>query len=416
MRLPDHRGNLLRIYEAALSAVEGRRVVADFLRGHEIPGPVHVVAIGKAAASMARGAHDRLGDAISAALVVTRHGYGQDVTRYCPHFRLLEAGHPVPDQSSLEAGQALLAFLQQVPGDGVLLFLLSGGTSSLVEVLPTGLGLADLRRANAWLLASGLPIDRVNAVRRALSCIKGGRLIRCLPDVPVWNLLISDVPGDDPAVIGSGLLVAQSEVSSRSMSEQLPLWLRKLMEKAPACSVEKSRSAPIETAVIANNQLARRAAAGKARAMGYHVCLHEQDVQGEVSMVARELLHDMDKGTPALHIWGGETTVRLPAEPGQGGRCQHLALQLARLLQNRQQGACIFLAAGTDGSDGPGEAAGALVDHQTIDRGQRERLDASDCLQRADAGSFLQASHDLLCTGVTGTNVMDLVLGLPLRP
>ena len=413
----DHRKNLLAIYHAALAAVEGRRAVADFLRGQEMPGPVYLVAIGKAAASMARGAHEQLGNTIAGGVVITRHGYGQDITQRLPSLCLIEAGHPIPDERSILAGRVLLSFLRQIPGDGVLLFLLSGGASSLVEVLPEGVGLPDLQRANTWLLASGLPIDRVNAVRKSLSCIKGGRLARYLPPIPVWNLLISDVPGDDVDMIGSGLLVGQeSGPLSQSIRDKLPAWLLHLVERAPAFPVDKLRSTTIDTTIVANSLMARQAAMRVARHMGYCVCLHEQDLRGEVSVIARKLVQCLRKKPAMLHVWGGETTVRLPDNPGQGGRCQHLALQVACLLQNDQGRACFFLAAGTDGSDGPGDTAGALVDEGSLKRGQHEGLDAGTCLQRADAGRFLQASGDLLQTGVTGTNVMDLMLGLGFQP
>ncbi|HHH35205.1 MAG TPA: DUF4147 domain-containing protein [Gammaproteobacteria bacterium] len=409
--MPEHREDLLAIYRAALAAVEGRVAVSSFLHEHDLQGSVYVVAIGKAAASMARGAHEQLGQRIAAGLVVTRHGYGQGIDRACPHFRLIEAGHPVPDDRSLEAGRQLLSFLQRVPDDGVLLFLISGGASSLVEVLPEGVTLSDLQRANDWLLGSGLSIARVNAVRRALSRIKGGRLVEFLTDRPVWNLLISDVPGDDPAVIGSGLLVTGVR---EPLPEGLPPWLARLVKGKAYVPDTKSRSHSIRTAIVACSSMAREAAAREARKRGYAVSLHECDITGDVSDVAREMASCLLSSPRTLHVWGGEPTMHLPDIPGLGGRCQHLALCVAHKLQSFGLESYCFLAAGTDGSDGPGDRAGALVDGGTLLRGQDAGLDAAACLRGADAGRYLQAAGDLLRTGVTGTNVMDLMLGVRL--
>ncbi len=403
------REDLLAVYRAALAAVEGRAAVAAFLRDHDLPGPVYVVAIGKAAASMARGAHEQLGERIAEGLVITRHGYGQGVGRACPRIGLIEAGHPVPDEGSLEAGRRLLSFLRRAPDGGVLLFLMSGGASSLVEVLPAGVALSDLQRANDWLLGSGLPIAQVNAVRRALSRIKGGRLAAFLPGCPVWNLLISDVPGDDPAVIGSGLLAAGARAP---LPEGLPPWLARLVAERAADPAPGTRSPGIHTAIVANAAMARRAAAREARARGYAVRPHDREVAGDVLSVAREMAECLRLQPRVLHIWGGEATVRLPDEPGLGGRCQHLALYMACLLQKAGMENFGFLAAGTDGGDGPGDRAGALTDGGTLPRGRRAGLEAEDCLRRADAGRFLQAAGDVLHTGATGTNVMDLMLGV----
>ncbi len=405
-----HRDNLLSIYHTALAAVEGRRRVAGFLRAHPLSGPVYVVAIGKAAAAMARGALDVLGADVQRLLVVTRHGYGQAIQQAYPDVVLVEAGHPVPDAGSLQAGRLLLEMIRGAPPTMDFLFLISGGASSLLEVPQAGVTLADLQRLNRWLLAASLPIQEMNAMREALSTIKGGRLLSWLAGRRVWNLLISDVPGDDPAVIGSGLLIATG--GHLPEPGAVPPWLTTLLVRAKRAAKETSPplAAEAETHIIAANRDARLAAAEQGRRLGYVVHLHDELITGDVAMAAADLSERLMQGSVGLHVWGGEVTVRLPPQPGEGGRCQHLALLLAQNLQKLPQS--LFLAAATDGSDGTAAAAGALVDAATVARGREAGLDAAAGLQRADAGRFLAASGDLISTGVTGSNVMDLMLGV----
>ncbi len=383
--------------------------MAAWLARHPVPAPVYVIAIGKAAASMAAGALDGLPADVAEVLIITRHGYGQALAAACAGVRCIESGHPLPDAASLEAGQALLDFIAAAPATASLLLLISGGASSLVEVLPAGVSLAALRRSNQWLLSSGLPINQMNQVRRALSCIKGGRLIRHLQGRAAWNLLISDVPDNDPAIIGSGLLVA-SHRQSTDFLVSLPVWLLKLMAVAPPLPVPSAEKPCIKTCLLADSRTARLAAAQAAERLGYRVHLHPEMITGDVREAAAKLAKALVTGPQGIHIWGGETTVRLPPAPGRGGRCQSLALLVAQNLQNNSE--LLFLAAGTDGSDGPDEVAGALVDETTVARGLSRGLDVVHCLARADAGSFLAASGDLLAGGVTGTNVMDLMIGM----
>ena len=401
----DARRTLLDVYRAALNAVDGRRCVARSLgRAEGLTEDISVIAIGKAAAAMLLGARDALGARARRALVVTKHGHALALDETV---EIIEAGHPSPDRSSLYAGTRLLAFLAETPPDHGLLFLISGGTSALVEVLPEGVGLADLTAVNEWLLGSGLDIATVNRVRKAVSCIKGGRLLPHLGDRPTLNLMISDVPQNDPAVIGSGLLVAEPQPGN--LQAELPSWLEALIGHAPPAPGQAYR-ARIRHRIVADNRRALEAGAAAARARGLSVHLHEGPLTGDAAECGRELAGSLRDGPAGLHVWGGETTLRLPAEVGRGGRNQHLGLAAAEVLAGTSR---IWLLAGaTDGSDGPTQDAGALVDGGTVGRGQTEGLDVGASLRRADAGRFLEASGDLLQTGPTGTNVMDVVLGL----
>ena len=400
------RQDLLSIYNSALKAVNGRQQVATFLREYSGETPLALIAIGKAATQMTLGAFDILGSQISQALLITKKGHLEpSLLRDYPIVGL-EAAHPVPDASSLAAGQALLNFMSQLPPQYPVLLLISGGTSALVEVLAPGVTLTDLQRVNRWLLASGLDIHAMNQIRKSLSAIKGGRLATYLTGHPVTNLLISDVPGDNLSAIGSGLLSLHEE--SR-LPNSLPDWLYTLTTQA--CPLAQPAAfEKIVQHLIATPAKARQAAGEAAASLGYAVYHSDTLIVGEAQVAGRILAQQLTSAEPGIYIWSSETTVHLPERPGQGGRCQSLALAAAGEFAGRPD--VYLLAMGTDGNDGPGEAGGALVDGSTLERGSQSGLNAQQCLAAADAGTFLKASHDLIYTGPTGTNVMDILIGL----
>jgi len=405
-RLARARKELLEIFQAGVARVEGRNAVRLALR--RMQGEVSLVAIGKAAGSMAQGALQVLGESVVDGLVISKPGHLDESSLKAAGLRCLYGGHPLPDDSSLLAGEALVDFVQQLPADRQLLFLISGGTSGLVEQLREGVDLSALRRVNQWLLGSGLPIGAINRVRKSLSRIKGGGLIPLLQGRPARVLLISDVPGDDPSVIGSGLLVAEPDPLTNLAELKLPEWLWPLLPSQPRPELPSPDNVRLE--IVASLADARQAAAERARELGYPVQVQGAPVVGDAEVVGRRLGYELIDSWPGIYIWGGEPTVRLPAEPGRGGRNQHLALCVAEQIAGNRS--VCFLAAGTDGGDGPGEDAGALVDGGTVSRGSRVAGDVRACLARADSGRFLQASGDLVRTGPTGTNVMDLMIGI----
>lgn len=399
------RSICLSIYHQALTRVNGRQCVAAFLHQYPYQTPVALIALGKAATQMAVGAFDILGTAISQALLVTKVGHlDRQLIQNYPII-CLEAAHPIPDVSSLAAGQALLDFINQLPPRFPILFLISGGTSALVEVLAPGITLSDLQQTNQWLLGSGLDIQSINEIRKSLSAIKGGRLATYLLGHPVLNLLIADVPGDDLQVIGSGLLTYHEEPR---LPASLPDWVYRLTTLAcPLAPFHHFEQ--IVQPVVATPTLARQGARAAAQPLNYPIFNHDEFITGEASRVGRILAQQLSTSAPGIHIWSSETTVRLPPQPGQGGRCQSLALAAAIELAERND--IYLLAAGTDGNDGPGPAAGALIDGGTISRGSQAGLNAVSCLAQADAGRFLAVSGDLIYTGPTGTNVMDIIIG-----
>lgn len=402
------RRTLARIYRAALDAVAGRQCVQAALVNETSSQPVYLVSLGKAAEAMAEGAFDQLDGLVVAGLIVTKAGHLDLASWRGRPVQVLESAHPIPDQRSLDAGKALLDFIDAAPADARFLFLLSGGASSLVEVLPTGARLADLQQLNRYLLGSGMDIHAINRLRQACSLIKGGRLASRLAGRKAEVLAISDVEGDDPAIIGSGLLTP-----SRSMpvaEAELPPALRQLRVTTPQPRPGDPAFQGISYDIIASNAMALKAAAECAQSLGIPVHRHGQFLRGEAADLGARLAETLLRGSPGIHLWGGEPTVTLPDAPGHGGRMQALALAAARVLEGH--GDVFLLAAGTDGSDGPTEDAGAVIDGGTAERCRRGGHDPVEALAAADAGSALALSGDLLHTGPTGTNVMDLVIGM----
>jgi hydroxypyruvate reductase len=404
------RRDLLEIYQAGIAAADGRRRVTEALAGAAPPtGGVHLFAIGKAAPAMALGAHDAWGGAVVDGLIITRRGHLSPELARRTGWRQLEAAHPLPDAGSLAAGTALLQALAATERGATCLFLISGGSSSLVEVLPPGVSLTDLQRANDWLLASGLDIGGINAVRRALSAIKGGRLLGHLAGRQTLALYLSDVPGDRVWDIGSGLLAA---APGGTLPPGLPAWLAALLTTGTDAGDAAGPAADpaVTQRVVASSATALIGCEAAAARRYDHVVRHERRLDCPVGDAAGEIVATLLRGPPGVYLWGGETTLQLPEDPGRGGRCQQLALRCALELAGRP--GLAVLCGATDGSDGPGEDAGGLVDDRTIARGEAEGLSGAACLAAADAGRFLAAAGDLISTGPTGTNVNDLVVGL----
>ncbi len=409
MSLQAERKQLLDAYQAAIRAVGGRECVARYLRQNDAGFVTHVAAVGKASVHMAAGALDALGERVAAALVITKRGYSEPLFRPDDPVRVMESSHPVPDEHSLAAGAALRDFVSSAPADAGLLLLVSGGASSLIEVLPDGVAEDALSRINAWLLASGLPIGAMNRVRKRVSRIKGGRLAEALKGRRALCLMISDVPGDDPKVIGSGPLVPHEPADIDVSDLDLPPWLGEIADRAPPLS-DARLFENVRLDVVARPADARNAAGKALAAAGWRVRVHGDLLEGDAAKTGSRVARSLIDKPPGAEIWASETTVVLPESPGRGGRCQSFALAAALEIAGRDD--VVLLAAGTDGTDGPGEDAGALVDGDTIQRGRSAGLDPRRCLEGADAGSFLDASGDLLNTGPTGTNVMDLIIGL----
>lgn len=408
--------DLQQLFSAGVEAVKGRQAVFEFLTHNSdesadaLGSSVWLAAVGKAASSMCEGARDALGERLQRALVITKYDHTDENLRTDSRFNCLESAHPVPDQASLDAGDALTAFVGSVPADATLLVLVSGGASSLVEKLPASMTLADLSRVNEYLLANGLDIGSMNRVRKSISCIKGGRLAHCIGQTPVLQLAISDVPGDSLEIIGSGLLAGASGDTQNNELE-LPGWLQKFQSQVPAApSHSDPVFARVSSRIVASSGLAQEAVKNRAGELGYTVHSAASDLNDDVNIVAcqiSEILGSTESAT-GVYCWGGEPTLVLPDAPGRGGRNQHLALLLAKALDGKP--GVEVLCCGTDGTDGPTGDAGGQVDAATLSKGRALGLDVDDYLERADAGNYLQQVDALVTTGPTGTNVMDLVI------
>jgi hydroxypyruvate reductase len=392
------------IYNHAIQAVNGQTRVSLYLQQHPIKSPFALIAIGKSAAHMAAGAFDIAQPFIHQALLITKQGYIDHALLKNRTITCLETGHPIPNEKSLEAGQYLLHFIQQLPKNLPVLGLISGGTSALVEVLPLGITLADLQRINQWALNHGLNIYQINQIRKNLSCIKAGRLAYYLRGHPVINLCISDVPHDNLQVIGSGLLTPHKALT---LPSPLPDWLQTYLSYAPPLNQDFSH---ISQTIIATATMARKAAAQRAQQLGYPVFIYNTLLVNDALETGENIAHYLLTAKKGIHIWSGETTVNLPKNPGRGGRCQSLALAAALILAGRTD--ISLLAAGTDGNDGTHDVAGTYVDGDTILQGKNYGLNAKICLQQANAGHFLAVIDQLIHTGLTGTNVMDIIIAL----
>jgi hydroxypyruvate reductase len=401
----SRRGLLLDLYTAACSAVEGRRAVRAALAAPDpaaSAGDWSLIAVGKAAGAMMLGALDALGPTAKRGLAISRAGHFDPELKRWPAVRTVVGDHPLPGAASLAAGAELKRFAEDTPAAENVLVMISGGASSLVEVLAAGVSTEELRRVNAWGLSSGIPIGTLNAVRSRLSWLKGGQLARLLAHTRARALLISDVAGDDPAVIGSGLVAA----ADRVLPEGLPGWITELLERADI--PEPGETLPAE--LIGTLEAALGAAARAADARGLTARVLTPAASGDVIAAASRFAHELALTTEDVLLWGGETTVALPATPGRGGRNQQFALAAARLIAGH--GRLVLLSAGTDGSDGNTDDAGAIVDGGTLARGADAGLEADAALADANAGPFLAAAGDLLHTGPTGTNVGDLMIGV----
>lgn len=379
------RQRLLQLLQAGIASVEGRQVTRLALQREHLPDEICVFAVGKAAAPMACGASDALGARLRSALVIGPGGHDRDVQRRVSGARWIESAHPLPDQRSLAAGDTLLQAVQSLDPQRFPLFLISGGASSVVEVLRDGVTLQDLRRRTEHGLASGADIESLNQMRAGLSRLKAGGLTRALRGRAALALFISDVPGDSPELIGSGLL-------------------------GHVCESPADAADCVERRIVANVDMAGDAVVAAARAQGMHAVRRPDRFAGDACDVAAQILREFAASDIDLLVAGGETTVQLPQQTGRGGRNQHLALAAALRLAGHDD--CYLLAAGTDGVDGNTVDAGALIDGDSCARIDAEGIDPALALQCAESGTALAASCDLIHTGPTGTNVGDLILVL----
>lgn len=411
----EDKALLTALFEAAVAAADPEKVISGFLPPKP-KGRTIVVGAGKGAAQLAR-AFERAWDAPLEGVVVTRYGYAVP----CQRIRVLEAAHPVPDEAGLAAGRALVRAVEGLSGDDLVVALICGGGSALLPAPAPSLTLADEIAVNEALLASGAPISAMNTLRKHVSTIKGGRLAAAAAPARVVSLVVSDIPGDNPALVASGPTVpdgatrkdAQKIVAAYGMRlpESVMAHLDSPAAEAPA--PDDPCFASNEVHVIASAALSLEAAAAEARRRGIEAVILSDAIEGEArevgrvhAAIAREVgTRNRPFARPVLILSGGETTVTLRGK-GKGGRNSEFLLAFALGIDGLS--GISALAADTDGIDGSEDNAGAFADGSSVARMRAAGVDAKALLACNDAWTAFHAVGDLFVPGPTGTNVNDL--------
>jgi len=436
-RTSQLREDALAIFGAALAAananaavrrhlkrtsVELRAGSARFrLRGFE---RIFLIAVGKAAQQMAEAAEHIAASQFHRGIIVTKHGHATSYTGRC---EVIEAGHPIPDENSLRASHTVLELLREPTAKDLLVVAVSGGASALLCAPVDGVALAAKQRTTDLLLRAGADIYELNCVRKHLSLLKGGNLAARAHPARVLSLLLSDVIGDHIDVIGSGLTApdpstfadAMRVLERRGVLPQVPHEVRTHLETGAQGTISETPKpgdtlfGNVHNLVVGSSRQALEAASVEAKRRGYRTLILSSRIQGEAREAARlhaEILWEtITSGhplrPPACVLSGGETTVTVRGE-GKGGRNQEFALAAALALKGAAN--VTVLSAGTDGTDGPTDAAGAIVSGDTVARAAKLGIEASGYLSRNDSYPFFETLGDLVKTGPTGTNVMDV--------
>jgi glycerate 2-kinase len=384
-----------------------------------------VIAVGKAAAAMARETEQQLAGFITAGICITKYEHRLPLEK----LELIEAGHPIPDENSIMAGEKLLQLMRGLSNRDLVLVLISGGASSLLADLPDNCSLVDLQVTVDLLLKSGASIHEMNAVRKHLSQLKGGQLAKRAQPARVFSLVLSDVVGDDLDTIASGLTVPDSSTFEEvwrvlrkyGLADLIPVNIKIHIEKGlNRLLPETPKSSEIcfsntFTQIIGSNAMALKAAREKALSLGYHTLVYKENAAGNTDKLARELmqyvLHYNDV-FPVCLLLGGETTLKI-AGTGKGGRNQHFVLcaldEWSAMPDPKFQKPITILSAGTDGTDGPTNAAGAIGDAGMI---KNAASAIKTHLEKFDAYHFFEQRGGLIVTGPTQTNVMDIMMVL----
>ncbi len=431
------RADLHQVLRAALQAVEPgecvRRVLRRTSQGLEVAGQPHplppgrlwVVGFGKASARMAAAVEAELAELISGGLVVTADGYRAETRRV----EVVEAGHPVPDARGQEAASRIVDLLSQAEEGDLVIVLISGGGSALLTSPAPGISLPDLMVTTQLLLKSGATIRELNTVRKHLSQVKGGQLARLAAPAQVFSLILSDVPGDPLDVIASGPTVpdpttfqeAVEVLRRRGLWGAVPDMVRQRLEAGVKGLVPETPKPGdplfqrVKNVVVGSGTTAALAACRRGEELGYRTLLLTTTLEGEAREVGRvfaSLARELAASgrplpPPALIVAAGETTVTVRGE-GKGGRNQEFSLAAALGIQGLE--GVVICGLGTDGRDGPTDAAGGVVDGSTVAHIQAAGLDPHKALAENDSYPALKAAGDLLVTGPTGTNVADLYL------
>jgi len=428
------------IFNAGVEAVKPARLIPQYLQltgntitvgqqTFEVDGVngIYVLSVGKAAAAMALEAEKVLGDRITGGLVVTKYHHALPL-QYCT---IIEAGHPLPDENSVAAADKAIAFLKQLHANDLLICCISGGASALLGDVAASISLDDLQQLSSLLLQCGADIHEINTVRKHISTLKGGRLTQQVNGAQVVSLIISDVPGDELSVIGSGLTVPDNStfmdafkvLRKYDLIDDCPLPITRYIIEGIRGQVTETPK-PGDTVfnrasnnIIGSNQVALQAALMHAQRSGYHTTITNNRLDGDAETQAAlfvQQLVNYSSAKPACLLMGGETTVTVKGN-GKGGRNQQFVLAcMCELAKHGIQPADVpvILSGGTDGTDGPTDATGAYISNELILSIQGNGLQPAEYLENNDAYNFFRQLNALLITGPTQTNVMDIVVAL----
>jgi glycerate-2-kinase len=436
---PDERKQAIReIFEAGIRAVEPSVSVREFmprvLDVYRVKGLTEVILIsfGKAAVPMARAVIEDLPHDIPVkGIVLTKYGHVKGGP-FPQSIRVFEAGHPVPDEAGESAARQIVRLVDEAHDRSLVLSLVSGGGSALLALPAEGISLAEKQAVTGFLLKAGATVDELNTVRKHISGVKGGQLAKAADPACVISLILSDVIGDRLDVIASGPTApdttryadAIAVLTKYSLLDKVPAGVLKHLEAGAAGKIAETPKEGdpvfrnIENIIIANNQKATSAAQQKALEYGFVPVAPANNIAGEARVIAERFARAAISTKNRLQvpgrrgmcfIYGGETTVTVKGD-GTGGRNTEMALAIARQITGID--GITFLAGGTDGTDGPTDAAGAIVDGDTIREARGKALDPEEHLSRNDSYTFFKKAGGLLITGPTGTNVMDLYIAV----
>ncbi|MEM7008546.1 MAG: glycerate kinase [Thermodesulfobacteriota bacterium] len=430
------RKDAKEIFDAGLKAVDPINAVKNHVRrdGNKLIlqdaeyhlesfDNIYVIGMGKAAASMAKAVEDILGERLTSGIVNVKYGHSVELSKV----KINEAGHPVPDDEGLKGSREIMNLLNSSGEKDLVICLISGGGSALLPVPAGNLTLEDKQLVTQSLLECGANIHEINSIRKQISAVKGGRLAQLVYPSTLISLILSDVIGDNLDVIASGPTVADTHtfhdcrniINKYSLDERVPKRVIDYIEMGCDGQIEDTPKAdsPIfektHNVIVGSNILAVKAAKEKALSLGYNSLILSTYIHGETeevakvhTAVAKEIIASGNPvNKPACIISGGETTVTIEGK-GQGGRNQEFVLAAAIDIEGLEN--TLVLSAGTDGNDGPTDAAGALADGSTINRANKLGLNAYEYLCENNSYNYFDPLGDLIVTGPTNTNVMDL--------
>ncbi|NJE43497.1 glycerate kinase [Thermococcus sp. GR6] len=437
MMIGDTKTVAFEIMNAALKAADPYMAVKNSLdfdgewlivKGEKfrVSGKIYLLAFGKAACAMAKAAYEVLGERIAEGLIVTKYGYAANCVDD-PKITVIEAGHPVPDENSMRGALAGVELAEKVGEEDLLLVLISGGGSALFTLPEDGISLDDKIQTNELLLESGAKIYEINTVRKHISKVKGGKVAKLVKGTVV-SLILSDVVGDPLEAIASGPTVSDPttfEDAHRVLRlygvwDKLPESVREHIEKGLRGEAEETLKEDLPNVhnfIVGSGAIACEAAKRKAEELGFNAHILTTTLEGEareVALAIGSLIQEIASRNrpferPAVLIAGGEWTVTIEGEAGLGGPNQEFALGIARKIAGLN---AVVLALDTDGTDGPTDAAGGIVDGSTLENLKKAGIDVEEVLKKHDAYRALEKVGALLKTGPTGTNVNSLVIAV----